>query len=295
MARVQSRSTRRNDWGYNRTPILSTHGKPPDTKPSPWASALVDAWSQTIETDKPTALGTPLRNSKAGYCARNVAYEVSGTPKSDPPDLAGYWRMGTGTTFHELWQTALNELYPGQVENEVKVATPGCESSGHVDCAIKTDGHWVRGIELKTVGRYKWERAIGVKGPAEGPDYGHIAQGALNCAGLQAQQPNGPDVVLEIVYLSMESISPGVGASLFGADHDASRRFFGSWTFVRDEWEQIAAAEAARLQEVLVQVRSGQDVARVAADGTALDPFKAKYPCTYCDWVTTCRGDWRAA
>jgi hypothetical protein len=276
---------------YRRSIPVNWDNRPPDNEPAHLSVALVDDWAQTIQVDKPTALGTPLRNSDAGKCSRAMAYSVAKVPRSNPPDLASFWRMGVGQFFHDMWQDRLTGI--AGVESETQVATPGCEGSGHIDATEPAVAH-----ELKTVNRLKFEHSIGWvnnrPAPAKGPEWAHVAQGALNAAGVQALNPDGPDVLLVVTYFSLESLSPSSGNRIFGKGHDPKRRFMATWTFVREEWEPIAVAEAERMQYVLDTVReSGPEaVGRYVPTVGSIAPGDHWLCKGYCDYESICRADW---
>lgn len=258
-------------------------GLTPDENPR-FIQALAQKWSADKDDDKPTALGTRVRHSDAGACARKIAYVAAGIPKSDPMDLTGVWNTSLGTLLHEQWQDAAKahveawaaEKYPNHtvtVEVEPKVGHDDLDDSGHVDLVITVHqgGAWhsvpdtdanpsggeyaddlVIVYELKTIGGYGFKAAIGKvrKGtPAEGPKTEHILQAALS--GLA----RGADEIV-IGYLAKECISVNQGKDLTELD-----RFAAEWTFTRDQYEPLAEAEKARVNGILKLLDDKQELA----------------------------------
>lgn len=272
-------------------------GNVPDASPR-FVGLLAEKWAQQNDDDKPTALGTRIRHSDAGKCARAISYTAAGIAKSDPMDLTGVWNVSLGTMIHEHWQSALVERFPG-AEIEPKVGHDDLDASGHLDAIIRTDDRTIC-YELKTIGGFGFKAAVGKMGrgkPAEGPKPEHLMQASLN--GLAC---NADEVV--IGYLSKECISINQGRDL-----PDLARFAAEWTFDRDEYEPIAHAEKARLQGILGLIDNGELAARKfppgllprgaeitdpatgryeVTDGEAVTDVGTWWACGYCSFRTVC-------
>lgn len=277
-------------------------GVAPDAHPR-FVGVLAAAWDASRGDDKPTALGTRVRHSDAGKCARALAYTAAGIPRSDPMDLCGVWNTSLGTLIHDRWQEALVAAWP-TAEIEVKVGHDDLDASGHIDAVItlpcadcegagEVGGQACPGClgdstdrviayELKTIGGYGYKAAVGRarRGtPAEGPKPEHVAQAALN--GLAV----GADEVI-VGYLAKECISVNQARGL-----DDLARFAAEWTFTRDEYEPIAIAERDRMAGVLALVDDGMLAARkfpagmLPAGAEIVDPASGRWEVTGPDGV----------
>ncbi len=300
-------------------------GHTPDPEPR-FVQALAEAWADEKDDDKPTALGTRVRLSDAGACARKIAYVAAGIAKSDPMDLTGVWNTSLGTLLHEQWQEKLEayvtawaaDAYPTHritVEIEPKVGHDDLDASGHLDAVITVHhaGEYVEDpntgqgehldivivYELKTIGGYGFKAAVGRarRGtPAEGPKTEHQMQAALNGLSRDADQ-------VVIGYLAKECISVNQGKDLTDLD-----RFAAEWTLPRDVYEPIAHAEKARLNGILkILDDKGELAARkfptldpraeivdpttgrweITRDGTVADTG-TWWACGYCSHRTLC-------
>ncbi len=229
-------------------------GLTPDQSPR-FVGVLVDAWAAAHDDDKPTALGTRVRHSDAGKCARAIAYTAAGIPRSDPMDLAGVWNTTLGTLLHEEWQAALLRRFVG-AEVEVTCGWDDLDASGHIDAVIRTDDRVVC-LELKTCGGTPYKYAIGKASrgrPAEGPKTEHLLQGALNASAIGADE-------LVIAYLAKECISVNVADGMSDL-----ARFSAEWTFTREDFEPLAKAERDRLAGILALLDEGKLAARKVPD-----------------------------
>jgi len=272
-------------------------GLVPDDEPR-FVQALAEHWQATNDDDKPTALGTRVRHSDAGKCARAIAYTAAGIPKSDPMDLTGVWNVNLGTTIHEAWQAALLTKYP-DAEIEPKVGHQDLDASGHLDAVIRTGGRTIV-YELKSIGGYGFKAAVGRarRGtPAEGPKVEHRLQAALSGLALDADE-------IVIGYLAKECISVGQGR-----DMDDLARFAAEWTFDRETYRPWAVAEKDRLNGILRLLDGGELAARkfpaglLPAGAEIVDPATGRWEvrrddavadtgtfwaCAYCNFRTVC-------
>lgn len=124
----------------DRPPTVEGHA--PDVEPR-FIGVLAETWAEDKAAgdspwgsdDKPTALGTRIRHSDAGKCARAIGYKAVGIPRSDPMDLTGVWNTTLGSVLHDMWQGALRRRYP-DADVEVKVGHDSLDASGHIDAVI---------------------------------------------------------------------------------------------------------------------------------------------------------------
>ena len=221
------------------TPPDAPESIAPDADPR-FVQLLAEAWSADRGDDKPTAMGTRLRHSDAGKCARYLSYVAAGVPVSDPMDLTGVWNTSLGTLIHEAWQAVLQARYP-DAEIEPKAQVHGLDASGHLDAVIYLEDRTIA-YELKTIGGYGFKAAVGKAGrgrPAEGPKREHLTQAAMNGLAVDADE-------VVIGYLSKEAISVTAGRDLSDV-----ARFCAEWTFPREVWHPIALAETDRMAKIL--------------------------------------------
>lgn len=230
-------------------------GWAPDAEPR-FAQVLVEKWARRNEQAGPKARASAtarFRHSDAAGCARKLAFAALDLPPSDPMDLTGVWNTSLGTEIHELWQSAVAELWP-DAELEPKVTTIDGQGAGHIDAVVTVDGRRVA-IELKTIGGFGFKNAVGAarKGtPAEGPKHEHVVQAALNGLAVDADE-------VVVVYLAKECLSV-TAADRFGVDELG--RFLAEWSIDRDTYEPIAQAEVTRVQGILGLLDDGTLPAR---------------------------------
>jgi len=301
-------------------------GRPPDTDPR-FAHLLAVAWQAEDEAEGPRSLarqGARFRHSDAGKCARAVAYAALGVPPSNPMDLAGVFTVRLGTLVHEAWQAALVARYP-DAEVEVKVGSG--ERAGHIDAVVRIpvlqpgtsgpsdpQGELSQGrsvaersrvrticIEAKTIGGFAYKLAVGERGSPQGPKHDHIMQGALNAVEVDADE-------MVIAYWSKDSISVQAAAR---KGIDELGRFCAEWSFTREQFEPVAAAERARVDGILALLDEGTLPARRFPDPelpkghVVTDPTSGQWQVTdaddrivdtgtwwacngYCRWQDTC-------
>jgi hypothetical protein len=236
---------------------------------------------------RPKAFDTFTRHSAAGKCTRQIQLGHLDYPETNPMDLAGHWVTWVGRMVHEAFQEALLNHYPeAQVEYKVRI---GDLSSGHLDAYLVIElDHVTICYELKTRGSYGFDRATGLmrkgwnmKNP-EGPNIADIAQGSLNALA------SGADVLI-IGIIGLESISKGY-ADKFGLDD--LRRIMAEWHYSRSEWEPIAVAEVARLEEIRAWTERETLAPRWGLDDhgyqVVLNPAKGEFPCSYCAYKDLC-------
>lgn len=227
----------------------------PDPTPR-YGLLLAEAWYQTYvdggNTVKDHAVaGTSFRNSSAGICTRALSYDtfITQTEVSNPPTIADSWRFFLGQAVHEALQAELQVAYGDQAEVEVKVDMRpfGLDSSGHIDAVVVHDGVKTA-IEYKTINGFGFKMAVGARGEAEGPRTSAVLQGALNALAVDADE-------MVIVYCSLELLSPREHTKIGGGPEHL--RFMAEWTFTREQYEPMARAEIARMQQVVSYVDQG--------------------------------------
>lgn len=240
------------DLSHLPTPArTSGSGWAPDPEPR-FIQALAEKWRDENEAagPKPRAVETSrFRHSDAGKCARAIAFAALDLPPSNPMDLSGVWNTSLGTAVHGMWQEVVAELHPTALI-EPKVSTIDGLGSGHID-AVFPDGTKVA-FELKTVGGFAFKMAVGERGNAQGPKTEHVMQASLNGVAVDADE-------VVIGYLAKETLSVNVAAK---KGFSELGRFAAEWTIPRDQYEPIAAAEAARVSGILALLDSGQLPAR---------------------------------
>lgn len=244
--------------------IIKNHVK---TDEDQWfIQAVADKWWERQQADpdfdKPMAIeGARWRASWAGGCARYVAYKVVGMEESNPMTAADSYRTNIGTLLHEDIQSAMIAAFGEDVVVERKVKI-GKHGAGHVDLSVsaKIAGRKVN-VEIKSVGPTTWKMLWGPKGGAKSAA---IKQAAL-CAVGEEEPPD--EIVL--AYFSLEPSKPSV-RDANGQPPTEYGRFAAQWTFSREEYEIIAAAEIERLDHIVNLIdQSGGDytlIPRVIAD-----------------------------
>lgn len=264
---------------------------------------LADALLEQLVAEnepKPTALGTPLRYSSFGECARKVAYTVLEAEPS-PPSGAGLYVMQIGTVLHELIQGAIAKRVKDWPEStvEFEVASKlGDNLSGSADGIATTtnnDGDTTRiAIEIKTMGGVKFKKQIGFKdgrgrgsyidNPA-GPALSAIGQAGWNALG------NNCDTVLVISY-ALEAIS--VGKAIQAGLTDA-QRVCAEWWVPEEVWRPLAEMELARQEHILTMLSYGDLPERVGLNDDGYEEVRDidSHPLCqhYCDYREQCVKD----
>lgn len=282
----------------------------PDAAPR-YAPVLARAWENTVEKGELAFAvpGTRFRHSWAGKCARELSYLTLGYEPSEPFDEATYWVFGIGKAIHELWQQRLMDAFPG-CEVEVNCRIDEMDSSGHIDAVITGDNSGVGvpagkkvALELKTINGFGFKMAIGARGKAEGPRDSAIIQGALNAHAVDADE-------LVIVYLALENLSPREAHNK--GLKEPWQRFSAEWSWTREQYEPIALAEIARVQQIHKIIDGGNLAPRLIpslpAGAEIVDPLKGTWiqrdatgnniaqtgsfwGCAYCSFRSQCVAD----
>lgn len=248
---------------------------------------------------KPKAFDTPFRCSAVGQCSRKLAYSALGVTSDTPTDDAGLSVMDLGNVIHEQLQAAVGRRYP-EAQFEVPVEVKGL-ISGSADIYLPDRSEVV---ELKSIGRYGYEEAMGVTHPRAGkqseraipggPKYAHILQAGMYAYGLGAEN-------VTIGYVCKEAFSLTIAERMELTMLD---RVMAEWHVPHNVWLPMVQAELARLKEINLFVnaetvpdRQGLDDygQRVELDPDALPrtpAYKVSWMCRgYCPYLTQCRSD----
>lgn len=272
---------------------------------------LAQKWFDTMsdkDTARPMAVADRrFRASWAGKrCDRSLAYALTGKPESEPNTLADYWRFGLGTMVHEYLQQAFTDLFPNvQVEVPVDLEPIGLNGAATVDMVIppQAKGDRATVVEIKTINGFGFKKsATAFKGPAEGPRWSAVVQGALAATALEAD--------LIVAYLSLENLSPSMALSY--GDGSTVGQFAAEWHYTFEQCAQIAVGEVARVNRVMYMVDDGIVPPRaihdpdVDAGGVVFDPAKGSWSvvtngaitgtgrtwmCDYCSHRSACIAD----
>lgn len=256
---------------------LKDTGHAPDANPR-FVHLLAEKWAaDNAERDAKYKRRSRFHLSDAGKCARAVAYGALDVPKSNPMDLTGIHNTRLGTVLHEAWQEVIASAFPDARIEPRQIILDG-EGSGYTDAALTASGSKGDGtrvvIEFKTIGGFGYKLAVGERGAAQGPSFGHVAQGAINAKAEDADE-------LVIAYLSKEAIS--VQAASRKKISEVGR-FAAEWTYQRDEFMPIADAEEARIRGILALLDDGELPARKVPElptgAVILDPANGTWTAT---------------
>ncbi|HEY7821780.1 MAG TPA: hypothetical protein VIG24_03045 [Acidimicrobiia bacterium] len=242
------------------TPSGKPEGLLPDAS-SEYVTVLVEELAQM--PPKPQVSDTLTRHSAAGSCLKRIALVRDGV-QPEPMDMAGHHVTHIGTLMHDAWQAALKRKYEGAIDFETG-STIEDLTSGSCDAVLYDDMGVAREVlELKTVGEFAYDLAVGLKGPAQGPKPDHLTQLALNVRGHDAYAGT-------IIYLRRSSVSQGVADS---KGIEETLRIGAQWTIPRDTLDPIADEWLAQLE--YVRDHDTKDVPRfvpnVTPKGARLDP-----------------------
>lgn len=279
-----------------------------------FVEAIGTAWYERYLEEgrdrKPFSIsGARWRASWAGMCARRVAYEVAKTEISDPTTAADAYRMNIGTMLHEDIQAVIERAYPGsKVEMAVKIGDGDVFGAGSIDVYLLLPDERKILIEVKTINPTGWKGLFGQR--EGGAKYQAVMQGAVSAASLPEDQR--PDQVV-IAYFALEATQPAV-RDRSGMIPTEFGRFAAQWTYSREEYEQIASEEIARMERIvqIVDDDGVHFVPRVIPDPwkprhEIVDPAQSEYrernrdgwatkkvrtwECNYCPFQSHCAAD----
>jgi hypothetical protein len=285
-------------------------GKPPVERPI-IVSLVAETWHRKYveEGNDQLAMSIEGRLFRASWaakrCDRALQYAMQKVGASNPPSLADHWRFGIGSMVHEVVQQILPAAFPhADIEAAVDLRPIGIDGAASADVVLRDmDGNALRVIELKTINGFGFKKsATAFKGPAEGPRWSAVVQGALSAAALNAVDG------LVIGYLSLENLSPNMAVHASGE----VGRFAAEWHYTLDECKEIAAAEAARVNNVINYIASDGLTARtlhepeLPSGASVVNPERGMWNividgqvvgagstwlCDYCDHRDTCVAD----
>jgi hypothetical protein len=240
--------------------------------------------------ERPKAFDTAFRHSDAGKCARALGMALWGFAKDPVVDLPGEYVMWLGEMIHLAWQDAVVAKFPtGSVTVEEKVRH-GELSSGHADAVVVLENGKKLVYELKTMGGYGFNRAVGLdrkryaRTEPEGPSVTAKLQGALNAYAMDAD-------LLVIGVVSLEAVSRQLAGRLQMPDLD---RILSEWHYPPEAFVPWAEAELDRLAWIksdVERLRYLPDRIAVDTNGTTTLNPKTSSPdwrCTYCAYRQQC-------
>lgn len=243
---------------------------------------------------RPTSDGTRGRGSISHQCARRIALDVVGAPKSMPDNDWSLIAFQVGQDWHDRTQYVLRRDFDARLEVPVSWK-PRYDVSGNVDgvCDVNplTGEHRTNltTIEIKTMKQWSWDyhatgrkrQTYGWREAAAGPKPEHIAQ-----AGMYALAPQ-----LESKYLWFIYACKNDGAiAEWIIDVDEPLPHIEGNPTVRD----IAMAELERQQKIFDVIDAGEIPKPVVpGHGLVADPMDDNYDtrywgCQFCPHRLTC-------
>lgn len=282
---------------------LPRANRPEGSPPSPnnfVAEAIADKWYAEYlargEDSKALAIpeAGPYRGSFGSKrCDRALWYGLKDVPPSNPPGQADAWRMGLGSTVHEMMQAIIAELFPdSEHEVDIDLRSIGVPGSSHSDIVLEYKGKRTL-VELKSINGFGFKRhATSFKGPPEGPRYGDVIQAALAAAAYDCEQ-------IVIAYLAMEVVSPNMASAYSSTE---AGRFAAEWHFSVQELTPQIEAEVERINDLMAaetppprlivdptQAPEGAEITDprsglwiVPGEGQAIDDTGDVWYCAYC-------------
>jgi hypothetical protein len=251
---------------------------------------FVQAWTTELlaeDHNKPIAGNTPFRHSSALSCSRRQVFSALGLQPTEPFDAAATHVTTLGTLIHEHLQDAIGRRYPG-ARFEV-VSTVG-QTSGSADAVIELPDRRVL-WELKTVGAFAFDRAIGLnrKGyrrvPPKGPRPSAICQAAINAIGHDCNE-------VVVAYLAMEAVSKQLAEKVGLSQLD---RIMAEWVVPPDVWRPMATAELDRLDKLAAaverrEVPEGDAYDEERDEWVPISPLQDRrhWSCDYCPYTSAC-------
>lgn len=226
-----------------------------------FVTALAEQWGQLNAAEREQFVRDPIFDEAGPYrqsytsrrCDRQLHYDLLKV-EGEPPDLASLWAMGLGSRVHELLGPAVEAAYPDARHEVVTDLRPvGLPGAGYTDM-VSDELDLV--AEYKTINGYAFKMiATSFRGPAEGPKYGHVLQGAL---GMRAHGKSK----LVVGYLGMENVSPDMADTALGV----TGRFAAEWHFTKDELDPLIDREVQRVDRLIRVQEAGLLPAREIHD-----------------------------
>lgn len=204
-----------------------------------------------------------VRPSDTSTCKRQVWYR-NFTPEGLVRDPVDQRAAAIGTMIHDAVTKSQTALYPWLLA-EQRVKIPGLDREGRYDLFDPITGML---IDIKSAGRYKWDK-IGDDGPDEDTwDQGFIYGLALSRAGFEVR-------VIRLWYVNRES---------------GSEEFFD-----RPYDEAVAVAALSRLTSLIGVLEDYRDAVADGDDQYALTLIPERegrriesFPCSYCPFRSHC-------
>jgi hypothetical protein len=230
--------------------------------------------------DKPTAMGTRLRGSMAGKCARAMGFEIIGYRPDLDFETATLVAFRTGSDLHDMVQAALIAHLGAAIEVAC-TWMPELDLSIAIDAVYRAE-RWTTATEIKSMQPFAFDLATGVRKRAElpGPKAEHLLQ-----AGLGALAPAINATELHMIYV--DKAAGRLAEWLIGIDDELPH--LGGIT-VRD----MVAAEVVRMRGILARIDAGELPRPVVpghglvTDPPARDAKGQPWQCRYCRYQPTC-------
>lgn len=240
--------------------------------------------------NRPTAMGTRLRGSMAGKCARAIGFEIVGHPADLEFEMSTLIAFDTGNGLHELLQRALVT----HLAAEIEVACtwmPGFDMSVNIDAVYPVAGDpvindpidwWKTAVEIKSMQPFAFDLATGIRRRSElpGPKAEHLLQ-----AGLGALAPAISATKIHMIYC--DKGAGRLAEWLIGIDDELPHL---GGTTVR----KMVAAEVVRMRGILARIDAGELPRPVVPgfglveDPPARDSKGQPWQCRYCHYQPTC-------
>lgn len=260
-----------------------------------WLKNLLDSGYATFDVAIPDA--GPFRASWASKrCDRNLEYAMMGAEESNPPSVADYWRMWTGTQIHQSVNETLRTIGNGWVADiDVDLRPIGIPGSAHADIVrfVDRDGepweyvgetwldernvqghHYVAGDNEVVIADGEYDEVlmfpthVGEIKSVSGYSWKMMATtqggppegpryGAIMQGAYVAAALGVEDLI--VINLSLENVSPKLAAAYSTSEVG---RFAGEWSFKMADLRPSVDADVARINRVQRAIEAEVLVAR---------------------------------
>lgn len=258
------------------------------------------------ESKKPTAMGTRLRYSNAGGCARSASYYALGARESDPEDDGDAWAPGVGNIIHDAMQAVIKKVFPSTIfESASKIED--IDVSGSADgISLTSEILSITGIdlegthvmwELKTMGEFPFDKQAGwnrmkvmLKDP-QGPTVKAVMQAGINALG---QEDMHPDWRFETVLMGSVCVSALSKSKSKRMGVEGFSRYGAEYRIPRSMWEPLAKMELRRMAAIEDGLDHGFIADRIALDDFGTPVFLhpgRDWNCDYCSFRGLCEMD----